>query len=416
MKINKRLILLLLIISSLRLSAQDGSPSPYSYFGLGDTSFSGNAENMSMGGLSVYTDSLHYNINNPASLSRLKLINLTLGMNNRFIKMQDNSGSNWFSSHYLNYFALGIPIGKKAGVGFGLLPETTSEYSVYSKNDIGINTSKSSGGMSRLFLAGSYKIIKGLSLGLEYQYHFGYLQHEYIWAPNNVLTYTKENNSVDVSGSTFKLSADYIYQLPKQKYFKTHVNHQLSTNLNASSIGYLRLIKLHSTGSEEIVSNTDKPNKKGKILLPSISEFGLGYGKKNKYFIGLDFSYVQMKDFKNKFYDPSFITYKDAYAVKFGGMYQPEYNSITSYLKRVSYRAGFYYKNTGLNLYGTDIKDFGITFGLGLPSLKSFSNLNLGFEIGQRGIQTQKLVKENYFNVHLSFSLNDLWFIKRKIN
>ncbi len=398
------------------MSAQDGSPSPYSFFGLGDTNFSGNAENVSMGGLRVYSDSLHYNINNPASLARLKYINLTLGMNNRFINMSDNSGEVWVSSHYINYFALGIPVGKKAGVGFGLLPETSSQYNVYTKNDLGVYTSKASGGMSRIFISGAYKIHKDISIGLEYQYHFGYLQHEYIWAANNVLTYTKENNSVDIAGSTLKFSVDYLHKLPKQKYFRAFANHQLSKNMNSSYIGYLKLIRLLSNGTEEEVSRIDKPSEEGKILFPSISEFGFGYGEQNKYFVGMDFSYVQMKDFKNKYYDPSFVSYNDSYTLRLGGVYQPEYNSITSYLKRVSYRAGAYYKKTGLNIYGNDINDFGITFGLGLPSLKSLSNLNIGVEIGQRGIKTQNLVKENYFNVHLSFSLNDVWFIKKKIN
>ena len=45
----------------------------YSLGGLGDVTFRGNAIDRMMGGLSVYADSIHANINNPASLGELKL-------------------------------------------------------------------------------------------------------------------------------------------------------------------------------------------------------------------------------------------------------------------------------------------------------------------------------------------------------
>ena len=46
----------------------------------------------------------------------------------------------------------------------------------------------------------------------------------------------------------------------------------------------------------------------------------------------------------------------------------------------------------------TDINEFGISFGVGLPVGKELSTFNLGFEIGKRGTIDSGLVKENYFN------------------
>jgi len=67
----------------------------------------------------------------------------------------------------------------------------------------------------------------------------------------------------------------------------------------------------------------------------------------------------------------------------------------------------------------TDIKNFGITFGVGLPlstAAGGFSNINLGFEVGKRGTTEMMLIEENYFKINLGLSLNDKWFLKRKIN
>jgi hypothetical protein len=68
----------------------------------------------------------------------------------------------------------------------------------------------------------------------------------------------------------------------------------------------------------------------------------------------------------------------------------------------------------------TEINNFGITFGVGLPLASGnnvgFSNINLGFEVGNRGTTDANLIKENYFKVNIGLSLNDRWFVKRKIN
>ena len=82
----------------------------------------------------------------------------------------------------------------------------------------------------------------------------------------------------------------------------------------------------------------------------------------------------------------------------------------------MTYRAGIRYEDTGIMIRNESINDFGISFGLGLPVGRSLSNLNVGFEFGKRGTTDSGLIKENYANFHISLSLNDKWFIKRKYN
>jgi hypothetical protein len=59
------------------------------------------------------------------------------------------------------------------------------------------------------------------------------------------------------------------------------------------------------------------------------------------------------------------------------------------------------------------INDVGLTLGLG-PS-GSLSNVNIGFELGKRTINSN-LVEENYAKVSVGFSFNDKWFQQENLN
>ena len=82
-------------------------------------------------------------------------------------------------------------------------------------------------------------------------------------------------------------------------------------------------------------------------------------------------------------------------------------------MSRVVYRVGARLEHTGLEVKNQAVEDFGITFGIGLP-MNVLSKINIGVEIGQLGTTDAGLIKENYTNIMLSFSLSDIWFIKRK--
>ena len=58
----KKIFLSIFLIFNMTLCyAQSGSLSPYSFYGVGENTFKGSMENRSMGGLSVYSDSISIN-------------------------------------------------------------------------------------------------------------------------------------------------------------------------------------------------------------------------------------------------------------------------------------------------------------------------------------------------------------------
>ena len=116
----------------------------------------------------------------------------------------------------------------------------------------------------------------------------------------------------------------------------------------------------------------------------------------------------------NRFNDIEDSVFENSIRYSLGGFFIPNYNSFSKYYKRVVYRGGLRYENTGLVLQNKSITDFAGTFGLGLPLGGTFSNINIGLEIGKRGTKYYNLVEENYVNISVGLSLSDKWFVKRK--
>ena len=123
----KQTLLLIAALISLNALAQEGTASPYSFYGIGELKFRGTVENKSMAGLSVYSDSIHLNLQNPASLGKLKLTTFTIGGNQKFTNLESTNGNGSASNTTFDYMAVGLPMGK-LGMSFGLVPYTSVGY------------------------------------------------------------------------------------------------------------------------------------------------------------------------------------------------------------------------------------------------------------------------------------------------
>ena len=126
--------LLLILLVSFSVSSQKLSYSPYSYFGTGDTAFSSTAENQMMGGLLVYYDSTHVNLNNAASLSKLKFVNYSLGVDLKSTSFKNDNTNEKSTATGLKYIAVSVPVvygvdrKKLFSFSFGLKPDTSVGY------------------------------------------------------------------------------------------------------------------------------------------------------------------------------------------------------------------------------------------------------------------------------------------------
>ena len=143
-----------------------------------------------------------------------------------------------------------------------------------------------------------------------------------------------------------------------------------------------------------------------------------------KWLVGIQYTASNSGNYQNDFIKLNNVSYENGSRLSIGGMYIPSYSSFTTYWKRMVFRAGFRHETSGILINNTSLKETGISFGVSLPlggfysatNVSGYSNLNVGLELGQRGVDTGGLVKESFWAIRVGLSLNDLWFIKRKYN
>ena len=401
--------------------AQEGSTSPYSFYGIGELKFGGTVENQSMGGLSVYTDSIHLNLRNPASFSELAVTTFSVGASHNSTQYKNAFKTETKNNASLDYLVLGFPITKKIGVGFGLLPYTSVGYNIQSTSNNDGQTQQEeftgSGGINKVFLSLGYKINDNFSVGVTGNYDFGKLDSENERALDNIIYGTREVNNSEVSGVDFNIGLTYKTKFMDK--FTLRSAFAFAPEAKLSSINYKEISTFSDfssvLGDTEVVDLKAQGLKYTDLVLPASITFGVGIGEELKWFVGTELQSIKTSNFENRFLNVSGVEYQDSYRVSLGGFYIPRYNSFTSYLSRVVYRAGFKFEETGLVVNNEKINNFGISFGLGLP-VSGASNVNINFEYGKRGTLNAGLIEENYFNAKLSLSLNERWFVKRKYN
>jgi len=412
----KRLILIVAFLSTVLMAAQEGTSSPYSYYGIGLTKFKGTVENQSMGGLRLFSDSIHVNLRNPAAYGRLKLTTYTVAGSMQSIKLTGDEGSENSKTTTLDYLAIGIPTGK-LNFGLGLIPYTSVGYRILDLNEDTANRFIGRGGMNKVFLTAGYALTEDLSVGVEADYNFGNAQNTFSAFQAGVQYGTRQIARSDFKGFTYNFGLDYQHDLTENLRMYSAVTYTPTMHINLDKMLNTATVTLASDGSEIVTDQVNVNSVENELTLPGQLTIGAGLGKANKWFMGAEYTNLKSSDFAfNSNITAQDVAYKDASQFRLGGFFVPKYNSLTSYLSRVVYRAGLRYEETGLSLNNEDINEFGISFGLGLPAGTDFSNVNLGLEYGQRGTSSSGLIKENFFKVSISLSLNDKWFQQRKFD
>jgi hypothetical protein len=200
----KKIIVSLGLLFSLASVAQEGSASPYSFYGIGDARFKGTTENRSMGGLSILPDSIHMNLQNPATFASLKLTSFTAGGSFSVSNLKTREATAKAQRTTIDYLAVAFPAGK-LGVGFGLMPYTSVGYKINSFSDVeGVpdRSYSGKGGMNKVFLGAGYQITSKLSLGADFSYNFGSIETKSLLS-QDVQYGTREMNVSDLSGVSF---------------------------------------------------------------------------------------------------------------------------------------------------------------------------------------------------------------------
>ncbi len=414
----KKIIVSSCLLFSFTSFAQQGTASPYSFFGIGDVRYKGTAEMRSMAGIGVEQDSIHINLDNPASFANLKLTTFTLGGSLATTQLKNASSSSGVQRVTLDYLAVGLPMGK-FGVGFGLIPFSSVGYKIESIATDATQNSKrfdGSGGLNKVFFGLGYKISPSLSFGADVHYNFGKIETTNLEFLSGIPIGTKEMNNVILSGFNFNMGLLFQTSLTKKMNLYSSLNYTHESTLKSSNTTTISTVSIDSQFNTTVVDAAGDVVTSVDLKTPSKFTLGLGIGESKKWVIAAQVSARDAAALGNTFNSFSNVSYGKYQKYSLGGYFIPNYSSFSNYVKRLVYRAGLKYEKTGLVVNSQSIKDMGLVLGIGFPITGSFSNANIGLEFGKKGTIQSNLIQENYVNLCLSLSLNDRWFQQRKYN
>ena len=415
--------LLGLIISVININviAQSDLSTPYSRFGLGDIYTSSPSTMLKgMGGVAnAMSSNCLLNPNNPASYTSIDSLSLLFdaGFYIKTASFSTNKQSASGSNASFDYTSVGLSATKRWKLGFGIMPYANREYNVITEhnNPGSYNVAfQGEGGLNRVFFANGIKISKNLSVGVTASYIFGTLvDNTSIYYPDSV-SFINGKRSIDMRVSDFKLDYGLLYRIPINKYTVTvGLTYSQGSNISANRDIFIRSMFKGFGNQVESPIDTLKYSENEKVSFKIPHGFGAGISVDNGagLVVAADFNWTGWEGFTMNGVNDSL---QNAWNVAVGASYKPKSTSISKYHKRITYRAGLHFDQTYYNLYGESINKYGLTFGMGLPVPRSLTSFNVAFEIGTMGTIKNNLVKENYFNISISMSINDRWFVKRR--
>jgi len=443
-KFTKLFTTLLLTLAVFRVSAQSTATtsSPYSQFGIGNLDQLALPQTIGMGGLGAAINNFsgYFNLNpvNPASYGSLRLTVIDIGLYGSSTSLSQTGQPSQSNGNFrINHVAFAFPISKKSALSFGLQPYSEMGYSYKtSKSNLGsgavadtnaVNYLYSGqGDLSKAYIGYGFGIGKHLLLGANASYIFGNL-HQYASTEMPTLTNgidSRVEDSYAIGGGSYDVGAQYTIDFSDTKHLILGYSATLSSNIGSQHTNIVSQYTYDSDGNENVASDTISETKdaKAKIHLPYVGRYGLTFVSDGRFLVGAEYSQGNYSQLTIPGVTDQ--TYQNSKTYNLGGQFTPDPNALSNYLATVDYRLGVIYNQSYVDVQtgnsNTNITDKAVTFGFGFPLRPglggSYYKINFAAEIGQRGTVANGLVKENYVNFHLSFSLNDRWFTKYKLD
>ncbi|MBI9072856.1 MAG: hypothetical protein JEY94_14740 [Melioribacteraceae bacterium] len=403
-------IALLIVIFPLLVNASGGG-SVYSRYGVGERVNYFSARSLSLGALGVSSiSSSGINLINPAANYKLSLTRFEASFSFENLDLQDSENSAVYNNSGFSGFSVGIPLQRDWGMTmvFGVTPYTSVGYEVitdekddYTERFIG------DGGISKLYLSGTYKLPYDIILGASLDYYTGTISNqsvvEFVDANKVDGGFENKRKYQGAGVSLGVISPDVAGFVNIEKLTDIHLA------LSYSLVSDLKTTDMLLTGKagefEKVYSNEVKSN------IPS--QLGIGFNLKwdKDYLILFDYIYSSWKDYE--FNSESYEYMKNLSRLGIGFEYQKsDINQYSTIGEQMSYRAGFSYEKKQLVINGNEIDQLGVHAGFSFPTGFG-SNIDFGFMYGIRGTTDNGLLKENFFQADLTLSFGELWFVRQ---
>ena len=418
MKKMSLFIVFILTMFPAVLHSQNSTNSPYTRFGYGKFADRAFGSQRGMGGIGFgLRNSQMINSLNPASYSNVDSMTFMLdaGAMVQMAWYEDNlnrSKSKKINGN-LEYIAMQFPLTKSIGMGLGIEPVSFVGYSygdtvrLNEVDGLAQYSYNGSGGLSKVYTNLSYNLAQRFSVGVNVGYLFGDIINSGMFS-NNV------NGSFNVLRADTMRTASLVYEAGMQYYHPLEKNKsivfgavfspktKINSNIHKGVISY---------SNNTIVDNDNYVSKDSIFELPETYGIGLTFNDKNKFTIGADLKYQKWAS--AKFYNKTDSLYNQL-NINLGGEFIPSYQS-SNFLKSIRYRLGLRYTDSYINVNGSGYNEYGASVGLGIPMPDRRSFLNFAFDYTLVKPEIKTMIDEQYFKITVSYTLNELWFFKRKV-
>lgn len=406
---NKLISGIFFLILSTSFLASGGSV--YSRYGAGDVYYLHSARKMAMGtpGLALIGSNESENLN-PASWSGIQMTRIQTGMLYKGTSMDGGNSSAYYSDYQFTGFMIGLPVQRDYGISFvaGLVPYTNINYEIV--NDVNEEYSlnyEGDGGLSKLFLGGSYTTPIGISIGAAFEYYTG--KTDYLSEIDYISTSNRGDatflNKSSFYGSGFRVG---ILSQDLSQYFES------SSITDIRIGGYYSYIGKINTDTTLTINSKVGTSSLADGLIETKFPFSFGAGAQiqfhNAYLIALDFVYEPWSEYAvNHIKDNNM---QDVTRLSAGFEYKKPDAQYGSFWEQIAFRCGLSYETLKYTIAGEDLDQFSVHGGFSLP-LSAANDLDFGFSYGMRGTNSSGLVKENLYNFVITLNFGELWFVRQ---
>jgi hypothetical protein len=404
----------------------NNTSSPYSRFAIGELQGYSFGRTTAMGGASLASrNNQQINLANPASYTAVDSLGFMFefGLNAKFSRYSNDITSMTANDINFRYFAMNFQITNWLATSLGLTPYSDVGYYVDVQEEITnagniINRYYGEGSLSKAYAGFAVEPFKNFSFGVNLNYLFGMLnRNSETYFPSIGSFYNNqkfESLRLRDFSLTFGTQATIPLNSSNRIILAAVFENPNYTGFYSDLRNKYISVPQGNTSVNDSKRDTIDFQSKINVQFPLTYGFGISFIKDNTIEINADYYHQGWSDVILPGSGSEILTDLDRFA--FGAEWVPDRFSIRSYLSRVAYRAGIKYERSYLTLGQQQIKDYGITFGVGLPVYRSNSTVNISAELGRKGTKKDNLLLENYARINLSMNLYDLWFIQRRFD
>ncbi|MCS7155097.1 MAG: hypothetical protein NZ993_04730 [Bacteroidetes bacterium] len=396
--------------------------SVYSRFGIGDLWVPASGASAAMGhsGLASVSER-DWNLGLPAAWAALSFTRASARLYVQGWEYRSAQNRARLFSGNLAEVALGFPIGDRIGLGLGFWPYSQVGYRIRQSGQVEAQaytvSAEGDGGLHQLALGMGAGLLPGWSLGLGLYRWMGAISHQWNvqfsqdsaaafldsryqrytrytgWSGSLSMLYVRRER--DRGGPVWSLAAEWAppARLQARRTWTLQYG-QIATNA-------LQTDTLSLQGAE-------------RVTIPARWSLGAAVHVAERWGLQTAFAYQPWSRLEHTL-SAEWDRAQDLWRVGVGGFWVPDPENLSTYLKRIIYRVGFFYEQTPLVVHDRPISRWGVSFGLGLPTRDPRTTVDLNVELSRRGALAAGLVQEWQYRFSLVFNYAERWFIRRRI-